>query len=117
MTVTQVRDSLEGWLAGSSIPCADSRPARAVLAQVSVLPTVYFLLCILLTLTVPLTSYLPLTGSSHLAQLEREEHERGRHDYTATQCKWGVGERARAVRAGLETEGITLAPMQGHRTS
>tara|TARA_R110002124_G_scaffold70224_14_gene188408 strand:- start:1360 stop:2130 length:771 start_codon:yes stop_codon:yes gene_type:complete len=24
---------------------------------------------------------------------------------------------ARAVRAGLETEGITLAPMQGHRTS
>ena len=61
-TTQEVRDSLEGWLAGSSIPCADSRPAQAVLAQ-----------------------------------LEREEHESGRHDYTATRCKWGTGERARAV--------------------
>ena len=61
-TTQEVRDSLEGWLAGSSIPCADSRPAQAVLAQ-----------------------------------LEREERESGRHDYTATRCKWGTGERARAV--------------------
>ena len=61
-TTREVRDSLEGWVAGHSIPCQDANAIGTLVAA-----------------------------------LQQHERESGRPDYTATQCAWDAGERARAV--------------------
>ena len=73
-TTREVRDSLEGWVAGHSIPCHDSRPALAVLAELQ---------------------RQERTGEYLVNGMPK--HKTPRPEYTACLCRWAAGERERAV--------------------